>query len=121
MSESKGFTLVEALVATLLTAMAVMTVAGMSVTAFDKVHRSALTTSAVTLAEQRIEWLRSQPFTSPLLAAGTTFESLTGGYEGYVRTTTIENDTPAVGIKQVKVTTTTPNGRNVQVVSLIAE
>ena len=55
------------------------------------------------------------------MQAGTSNETLIGDYHGYVRTTLIEDDTPAAGIKQVKVTTTTPSGRSVQIVSVIAE
>ena len=46
---------------------------------------------------------------------------LTGDYAGYTRVTTIQNDTPRAGVKQITVVTSTPSGMATQVVALIAE
>jgi Tfp pilus assembly protein PilV len=116
-----GFTLVELLVAVGLTMGAVLAMATMSLTAYERVHRSGEMTSAVALGQQRMEWLRSQTWGSPPLAAGSTVESLTGEWAGYVRTTTVEDDTPLAGLKRTTVSVDTPSGRRVQLTSLFGQ
>ena len=89
-------------------------------TAYQNVDWGGEQTTAATLAEQRLECLMNQSYTSAPLTAGTTIENLNGNYLGYTRTTTIQVDTPTSGVKQVAVTVAAPSGRNVQVLSLIA-
>jgi len=102
-----------------LTLGAVMTLATMSLTAYERVGRSAQLTSAVTVAQQQIERLRTLDYASAGLTAGTTTVQLSGAYEGFVRTTLIQDDVPETGLKQVTVTAVAPAGRRVQLVSLI--
>ena len=64
------------------------------------------------LAEQQVEWLRNQPYAA--LTTATTVENLDGEYTGFVRTTEIQVDTPAVGVTLVKVTMTSPGGYSVR-------
>jgi Tfp pilus assembly protein PilV len=113
-----GFTLVEVMVAVGLTVGAVLAMATMSLTATERVHRSGEMTSAVALGEQRLEWLRTQSWSSPALTPGATIETLGGDFAGYVRTTTVQNDTPLVGLKRTTVVVETPSGRRVQLTSL---
>lgn len=124
MTSTRGFTIVELVVAAAIVAVALLGIASMTPTAYRTVDWSGEDTMAVTSAKQQIEWLKNQSYTSAPLAAGTTTENLTGDYAGYTRMTVIEDDPPALGvagIKQVTVTVTTPVGRRVQLVSLIAE
>ena len=121
MNGSDGFSLVEVLVAGLLLLLMLLGVASMSLTAFHQLDRGGDQTVATTLAQQRIEWLRNQGYASNDLNAGTTTETLSGDYVGYGRTTQILVDTPRAGVKQVSVTTMTPDGLTVSVVSLVAE
>ena len=120
MRTDKGFTLVELMVAVVLTAGAVLTISSMSLMAYQRVNRSGQTTSALGVAEQRTEWLRGQPYDSAALAPGAQTESLEGVYAGYTLTTRVENDVPVAGVKQVTVMARTPSGKSVQLVSLIS-
>ncbi len=117
MRKAAGFSLVEVLIAASILAVAILGIAGMFPTAYTNVDRSGEQTVGVTLAEQRMEWLRNQSYIS--LAAGTTTEAAITGYVGYTRTTAIQDNTPTTGVKQMTVTVATPSGRNVQVMSLI--
>lgn len=124
MRNTRGFTFVEVLIAAAIVAVALVGLAGMTPTAYRTVDWAGEDTVAVTLAKQRLEWLKNQSYTSALLAAGTTTQNLTGNYTGYTRTTVIADDPPALGvagIKQVTVTVATPVGRRVTLVSLITE
>ncbi len=120
MKGERGFTLVEVMVAAALVAVGMLTMATMSVSAYQNVDRSEEQTSAVILAQQQVEFLRTQGYASTSLNAGTTTTSLSGSYIGYTRTTTIVNNTPVASVKQITVQVTTPSGRSAQVVSLIA-
>lgn len=117
----RGFSAVEVLIAASVIAVALLAIASMFPTAYSNVDRSGKDTVAVTLAQQRIEWLRNQAYASAALAAGTTTEAAIAGYAGYTRTTVIQDNTPVSGIKQVTVTVATPVGRTVQLLSLIAK
>lgn len=114
---SRGFSAVEVLIAAAIIALALLAIASMFPTAYTNVAQSGKQTAAVSLAQQRVEWLRTQPYTS--LVNGNTPESLTGDYAGYTRTTAIA-DGPTTGVKQVTVTVTTPTGAPVQMTTLIA-
>jgi len=119
---AKGFSAVEFLIAASLIAVALLAIASLFPTAYGNIDVSGEQTMLVTLANQRIEWLRTQAYTSSALAAGTTTESLTGTAAGHTRTTVIQDNTPVVGVKQVTVTVTTPTGlRSVQLTTLIAK
>lgn len=121
MKNSDGFTLIEVLVAGLVLVIVLLGVASMSLTARGELNRSGEQTTATTLVQQHIEWLRNQGYEASDLAAGTTNETLGGTYAGYTRTTTIQDDTPRAGIKQVTLTMSTPSGLSFETVSLIAE
>lgn len=119
MNRSDGFSLIEVLVASLLLMIAILGVAAMSMTAAEHLQRSGRETAMTTLAQQRIEFLRSINYTAPALNAGTTTEILTGTWVGYSRVTTVAVDAPRVGTKQVTVTATSPGGRSIQLASII--
>ena len=118
MRKADGFSLVEVLIAAAILAVALLAIASMFPIAHTNVDWSGDQTAAVTLAQQRIETLRNQPYIA--LAAGTTTETAIPCYTGYTRTTTIQVDIPTPGVRQVAVTVAAPSGRNVQVLSLIA-
>lgn len=117
-----GFSAVEVLVAASITAYALLAIAGMFPVAYTNADRSGEETTAVALAQQRIEFLKNQAYTSAALAAGTTSENSIGGYPGYTRTTVIQDDTPLIGVKRVTVTVNMPTvGKSVQLTALIAK
>jgi len=109
--------LVEVLVACALISVALMVIAGMMTSAYQTIDTSGEQTTASVLAQQRLEWLRNQAFTSGNLGAGTTTETLTGTFAGYTRVTTIVDNTPRFGVKRLTVQTNAPGGINVQSVS----
>lgn len=121
MSNTRGFTAVEVLVAATIVVVFLVGIASMMPTAYRTIDWSGEETVAVTLTKQRLEWLRNQPFTAAAMAAGTTTENLAGSDAGYTRTTTIQDNTPINAVKQVTVTVATPARRSVQIVTLIAE
>ncbi len=120
MSNNRGFSALEVLVAASIVAVALLAIANMFPTAYQTVDRSGEDTMAVTLAQQRMEWLRNHAYTSAALAAGTTTENLAGDYAGFTRTTTVQDDTPMGGVKQVTVTVATPARRSAEITSVVA-
>jgi Tfp pilus assembly protein PilV len=118
---SDGFALVEVLVAGLVLVLVLLGLASISLSARGQLRRSGEQTAATTLVGQRIEWLRNQGYDADDLTAGTTTENLSGTYAGYTRTTTVQDDSPRAGVKQVTVTANTPSGLRFEAVSLIAE
>jgi type IV pilus assembly protein PilV len=121
MRKECGFSLLEVLLAISILAVAILAIASMFPTGYTTVHRSGVDTVAVTLAQQRLEWLRNQAYLSAALAAGTTTEPSLSGYAGYVRTTLIQDNAPVSGVKRVTVTVVAPAGRRVQITSLRAK
>ncbi len=121
MKKEPGFSLLEVLIAISIMAVAILAIASMFPTGYTNVHRSGVDTVAVTLAQQRLEWLRNQAYLSAALAAGTTTESSLSGYGGYARTTLIQDNVPVSGVKRVTVTVVAPAGRRVQITSLRAK
>ncbi len=117
----RGFTLIEVLVAAVLVVVALLGAAAMSLTASGEVGRSGEETLAVSMAEQRFEWLRNQDFASTELAAGTTTETLAGAFAGYSRTTTVTDDTPRAGVKQIVISITAPSGLTRTITGLIRD
>lgn len=120
MRTARGFTAIELMVGLVILAVALLAMASMFPIAYGNVAWSGKDTAAVMLAQQRIEWLRTQAYTATALAPGTTSESLTGDYAGFTRTTTVQGDTPINGVKQITVRATGPSGRSVQLIALVA-
>ena len=119
MSE-RGFTLIEVLVASVLVVVALLGAATMSLTASSQVNRGAQETLAVSMGEQRLEFLKNQAYASANLAAGTTTQTLTGDFLGYVRTTTITDNVPQANVKSIVIVTTTPSGMSCTITGLVA-
>jgi type IV pilus assembly protein PilV len=121
MSDSRGFTLIEVLLAIGLLALALLSMASMFVTGYRQTGRGAERTTAVMLASKQMEYLRNQGFASGELSAGTATSSFASPYLGYSRTTTIVDNTPIANVKQVTIQVTTPSGRVSQIVSFIGD
>jgi prepilin-type N-terminal cleavage/methylation domain-containing protein len=117
--DARGFTLIEMLVATAFLAVALLSVASMFLTAYNNVGWGREQTTGVMLASQRMEYLRTQPNTSADLNAGTVTTTYASPYAGFTRTTTIVDNMPAAGLKQVTIQIAMPSGRTARIVSLI--
>lgn len=109
---SRGFTLVEVMIAGAILVMAALPIVIIFPNAYMSLNRSGERTVAITLAQQQIESLRNQPYAA--LTTGTTTEQLAGAYAGYTRTTVIQVDNPVVGVTLVKVSVTTAGGLQVK-------
>jgi prepilin-type N-terminal cleavage/methylation domain-containing protein len=121
MKREAGFSLVEVLVALALISGGMLAIATASVTSLHSVDRSGEETTAMILAQKRMEWLRNKDYASTSLSAGTTTEAMSGIFSGYTRVTIIVDDDPIPGVKNVTVSTTSPSGRFVELPSFIAE
>ena len=120
MKSEEGFSLIEVLLACTLLMVTLLSAALMALTAYGTLDRSGEATTVLALSQQRIEWLRNQGYASGALAAGTTTETLVGTYAGYVRTTTIQDNVPRTGVKQITVSIRSISGATTRVVALIA-
>ncbi len=137
MRNNRGFSAIDVLIASTIMVVALLGIASMAPVSYQNVDRSGKDMVAVTLAQQRIEQLKTLPFNDPGLAdpspgalPGPAHDLLppdTVNVDGavYTRTTNIE-DNPAslgglAGIKQVTVTVNAPTRKSVQLVSLIAQ
>lgn len=121
MKNERGFTLVEVLVAAAFMILAMLAAIAMTLTAYGNLDRAREESVATALGQQRVEWLRNQDYAATALSAGTTTETLTGTYAGFQRETTIQDDTPQTGLKQIQVSTTGPGGMVAEVVALLAD
>ncbi|MFQ5656486.1 MAG: prepilin-type N-terminal cleavage/methylation domain-containing protein [Candidatus Methylomirabilales bacterium] len=127
MRDNRGFSAIEVLIAATIIVVALLAIASMAPTAYRTVDWSGEDTMAVTLAQQRIEFQKNQPFPA---ADSTTNEPAwnpvpTGNVTGYTRQTVIDVDpaayAPLTGIAQVTVTVTSVSGRQVVLTTLIAQ
>lgn len=128
----QGFSALETLIALAIAAVAMLAVASLFPSAYTNVSRSGRQTAAVNLAQQRIEWVRNQPYAGLPATTETNVAFDTTNYPNWTRTTAITvnpdldgagPDPPVVGVTQVTVTVTPPTGVGapVTVRSLVAE
>jgi len=117
MKHAAGFTLVEVLVAITVIVVSMAALATMSITALRSVDRNGERTVAASVAQSRLETLRSLPFDT--LENGSSQERLSGHLAGYVTTTEIESGAPRPGLVRVTVTVSTPSGQTLRLATLI--
>ena len=101
-SSEKGFTLIEVLIATLVLAIGLLSLATLAGTVIRGNSFSNKMTAATTLAQEKLEDIQRQGYASAS-SATENYSSITG-YEAYKRVTTVAADTPAAGMKTVTVT-----------------
>jgi Tfp pilus assembly protein PilV len=122
---SRGFSALEVLIAAAVTIVGILAVASMFPSSYSNVSKSGTQTTAVHLAQQRIEALRNQGYANILPGTGAGQDDETNqpiaGYTGYTRSTTIAQNTPVANITQITVTVTPPVGSAVTVRSLVAQ
>ena len=93
--DSKGFTLVEVLIAIFVLAVALLAMAQMQIMAIRGNTFANKTTTAVTLAQDKLEELR-----------GLSYSSVVSGSDSsgaYTREWTVDDDTPTTGLKTVAI------------------
>lgn len=110
---TRGFTLVEVMVAITLVLFGLLGAAQMQVMTVITNTSSNQRTTAITLAQDKLESLRTLPFNQ----IGNSPLSDTSGI--YTRTWTVENNTPEANMAQVTVTVSW-RGKQVQTQSIIA-
>jgi prepilin-type N-terminal cleavage/methylation domain-containing protein len=117
-----GFTLIEVLFALSLSTIALLGLASMTTMLLQTNASNALTTTAVFLAQDKLEQLNNGVFASTILTAGTYQETAINelGQAGglFNRSWTITDDTPLTGMKTVVVSVTWNDKFNNRVVSL---
>lgn len=107
---SRGFTVIEVVVAAFLLAAGLIATAQLVVMATGQVSLSRQQSDGTRVAAQTIEQYRDVRFYT--LAAGTYTASQTVGATTYTVQTTVTVDTPQVGLKTVAVTVTWGGGQS---------
>ena len=99
--DQRGVTLVETLVALGLFAVTAATMGDFLVSQIRRASSNYLYSQAYSLAEQQLESLRSLPDYNSIVPSSTT---TTVGNTQYTVATSVLNDTPADGLKQITIT-----------------
>jgi Tfp pilus assembly protein PilV len=107
---SRGFTVIEVVIAAFLLAAGLIATAQLAVMATGQVSLSRQQSDGSRVAAQTIEQYRDVGFYT--LAAGTYNASQTVGATTYTVQTVVTVDTPQVGLKTVVVTVTWPGGQS---------
>src|SRR5438132_5696086 len=107
---SRGFTVIEVVIAAFLLAAGLIATAQLVVMATGQVSLSRQQTDGARVAAQTIEQYRDVGFYT--LAAGTYSASQTVGATAYTVQTVVTVDTPQVGLKTVVVTVTWQGGQS---------
>jgi len=116
-----GFTLVEVMVAMTVLAVGLLFISGMVPTAYTNISMSGVDTRGLGFAQERLDQLRVEPWTSAALsgAAADNPHTDTAPATGYTRSYTIEDSTPISGVKRITVTVAGPRARQVVLRTLI--
>lgn len=100
--DQRGFTLIELMVAVVIMAIGLLSLAGLQGTAIQGNRQGNMISQATVLAEDRIETIRNTDYD---LVNDTTFPSAIENFDNvFDRTTLIETDVPLVGLKRITVT-----------------
>ncbi|MEJ2200711.1 MAG: prepilin-type N-terminal cleavage/methylation domain-containing protein [Desulfuromonadaceae bacterium] len=112
---SKGFSLIELLVAVTILAIGLLAVAGLQATAIQGNTHGNTISQATTLAEDQLETIRNMAYDDIVFASNPYVENNVGG-SIFTRETLIEVDTPMIDLKRVTVTVKWNTKRSHQVV-----
>ena len=116
-----GFTLVEVVVAMTVLAVGLLFISGMVPTAYTNISMSGVDTRGLGLAQERLDQLRVEPWTSTALSGATADNphTDTAPATGYTRSYAVEDNTPTNGVKRITVTVAGPRARQVVLRTLI--
>ncbi|MFV9690400.1 MAG: type IV pilus modification PilV family protein [Desulfobacteria bacterium] len=109
LKDNKGFTLIEILIAICILGFGLLATAQMQAVAIKGNSFANKTTTASTLAQYKMEELRGSA--SPVSGADTK--------EGYIRTWTVDDKTPATGLRTLTISITWNNCASPQVITAI--
>ena len=98
-----GFTLIESMVALVILSITLLALAGLQVTALRGNTLSRSMTTAVSIAEQKIEQLKNTPFANVQSESST---QVTVANRNFTRQVTVTNDSPLLNTKTVSVLVT---------------
>ena len=101
---TNGFTLIEILIATVIITIVSLGATSLTVGIMRGNSFSKRLTTAITLAQDRLEDVKRLGYTNVGTAAGTQNYGSIANFSGYKRVVTVTNDTPAVKMKTVNVT-----------------
>ncbi|MDP3028876.1 MAG: type IV pilus modification protein PilV [Deltaproteobacteria bacterium] len=101
---NKGFTLIEVLIATLVLAIGLLSLATLAGTVIRGNSFSNKMTTATTLAQDKMEEIKGLVYDNAGTAAGTENYGSITNYNSYKRVTTVAANTPGSGMKEVTVT-----------------
>jgi Tfp pilus assembly protein PilV len=124
--DERGSSLIEVAVASAMFAIVLLGFTPSVINATRATRSSDNNAAAVTLAQDKLEWLRSLASTNANLTAGTHSDTLnplkangtTGGI--YTRSWTVTNDTPAKGMKRVEMTVSWPEVNGPAAITVVA-
>ena len=108
LNDTKGFTLIEVLIAITVFAIGILAVTLMQSNSTTSNGRAMVITDAATLAAERIEILQALPYTDPLLAPGP--QTAATNPPNYTVAWTVTADTPFIGLKKIDITVTNTSG-----------
>jgi len=102
-SGAKGFTLIEVLIATLILAIGLLSLATLAGTVIRGNSFSNKMTTATTLAQDKMEEIKGLGYDNADTAAGTENYGSIADYVAYKRVATVSTDSPPTGMKTVTV------------------
>ncbi len=121
LSNSKGFTLIEVVIAMAVVAIGMFAMMSLIITVTKGNAHSKKVTTATTLAQDQMEQIKRLGFSNAILAQGTEDYGTINGYDGYRRVTTIFTNTPVAGMVTGSVTVHwTPGAHSVTLATSIS-
>jgi Tfp pilus assembly protein PilV len=120
-----AFTIIELTVSMAILAFGLLAILSMVTTGYSNIFASGTDTWALMLAQQRLDQLRSLPYTDAALNAGDHTDSLSSEWSRYARAYRVEQNPtllPAAALmKRITVTVTGPRGRRVELVTMVTQ
>lgn len=111
LKDSSGFTLIEVMIAAVVLAIGLLSLAAMQVAAVKANYQAKKNTLAVSLAENQIESYRNMAYDSLPSGMVTDTNLISGGVGNFTRVTTIENEKPVAGLKTITVSVSWNDGK----------
>ncbi len=101
--DTSGFTLIEILIATVIITVASLGMANLTVWVINGNLFSKQLTTATTLVQDRLEYVKGTNYTNVGTMAGTENYGSIINYSGYKRVTSVSNNSPMINTKTINV------------------